>query len=450
MFCPSCGVATQPGQRFCNTCGAALTLGPSSAAPDLPPPTIEQPATTAVPPVAPVAAAAAISIPSGEIPPVDSPEFDALFDTARFRVVPQTTDTAEQISTAWEAGAVPWADATDPVPRVGGDTAEAPMLPVAGPAPLRAVMLMVAIATAAVAVTGALLTMVRYRVTGDVTADVSLKANDLSTNALIGAIIAAVMLVIGGALAMSGRRVGHGLAGGAGLGLAGFLAWLAGDAVSVLDSVRQGLAESGMAYRLSTTMDVGLWLLVAAAGLGGVVFIVGLFGSGPDGSPGVHPAAGALGMLGTLAVVIGPMLPLNGATFADNFSSDIGIGPARWWKGFVLLTLGVDHGQVPPVTTWMRLLALLLLLVGGLLGFVAGSRWGLALVGGSFAVAAWQWFSAVAGAGDRPFGIAGGNPGDEDFAPHIVTTVGVAMVAIAVVLGVTTSYLARKDAAATS
>jgi hypothetical protein len=450
MFCPSCGVATQPGQRFCNTCGAALTLGPSSTAPDLPPPTVEQPATAAVPPVAPVAAAAAISIPTGEIPPVDSPEFDALFDTARFRVVPQTTDTAEQISTAWEAGAVPWADATDPVPRVGGDTAEAPMVPVAGPAPLRAVMLMVAIATAAVAVTGALLTMVRYRVTGDVTADVSVKANDLSTNALVGAIIAAVVLVVGGALAMSGRRVGHGLAGGAGLGLAGFLAWLAGDAVSVLDSVRQGLAESGMAYRLSTTMDVGLWLLVAAAGLGGVVFIVGLFGSGPDGSPGVHPAAGALGMLGTLAVVIGPMLPMNGATFADNFSSDVSMGPARWWKGFLTLTLGTEHGPVPPVTTWMRILALVLLLVGGFLGFIAGSRWGLALVGGSFAVAAWQWLSAIVGAGDRPFGIAGGNPGDEDFAPHVVTTVGVAMVVIAVVLGVSTSYLARKDVAATS
>jgi hypothetical protein len=279
---------------------------------------------------------------------------------------------------------------------------------------------------------------------------VSVKANDLSTNALVGAIIAAVVLVVGGALAMSGRRVGHGLAGGAGLGLAGFLAWLAGDAVSVLDSVRQGLAESGMAYRLSTTMDVGLWLLVAAAGLGGVVFVVGLFGSGPDGSPGVHPAAGALGMLGTLAVVIGPMLPTNGATFADNFSSDASMGPARWWKGFLVLTLGTEHGPVPPVTTWMRILALVLLLIGGFLGFIAGSRWGLALVGGSFAVAAWQWCSGMLEVGDRSFGIAGGNPGDVGITPHVVTTVGVAMVVIAVVLGVTTSYLARKDVAATS
>ena len=87
--------------------------------------------------------------------------------------------------------------------------------------------------------------------------------------------MASVVLVIGGALAMSGRRVGHGLAGGAGLGLAGFLAWLAGDAVSVLDSVRQGLIESGMAFQLSTTMDVGLWLLVVAAGMGGIVFVLG-------------------------------------------------------------------------------------------------------------------------------------------------------------------------------
>lgn len=452
MFCPSCGVATQPGQRFCNACGAALTFEPAAAARDLPPPTIEQPVTTVV---ADSPVTAPIAIPAGEIPPVDSPEFDALFDTARFRVVPQTTDTAEQIGAAWEAGAagtaVHWADATDPVPRItGGDTAEAPVVGAVRPAPLRALVLMMAIATSAVAVTGGLLTMVRYRVSGDVTADVSVKANDLSTNALVGAVVAAVVLVIGGALAMSGRRIGHGLAGGAGLALAGFLAWLAGDAVSVLDSVRQGLVESGMAFQLSTTMDVGLWMLVVAAGMGGIVFVLGLFGAGPDGSPAVHPAAGALGMLGTLAVVIGPLLPGNGATFADNFSTDTSVGPARWWKGFITLTLGTEHAPVPPITTWMRVLALLLLLVGGFLGFVAGSRWGQALVAGSMSIAAWQWATALAGAGDRPFGIAGGNPGDEGFTPHIVTTVGIAMVVIALVVGVGTGYLSRRAAAATS
>jgi len=444
MFCPSCGVATQPGQRFCNSCGAALTFEadvPAApvTAPIEPTAAIEPVTTELAPPTA-----AQVAIPTGEIPPVGSPEFDAMFDTARFRVVPQTTVTGEQLGVAW-------GDATDPVPVVvGGDTAEAPVVVAVRPAPVRALMLMMSIATAAVAVIGALLTVVRYRVTGDVTADVSVKANDLTTNALVGAVVAAVLLIVGGALAMSGRRVGHGLAGGAGLGLAGFLAWLAGDAVSVLDGVRQGLAESGMAYRLSTTMDVGLWMLVAAAGLGGIVFVLGLWGSGPDGSPGVHPAAGALGMLGTLAVVVGPLIPMNGATFADNFSTDASVGPARWWKGFLLLTVGTEYGPVPPVTTWMRMLALLLLLVGGLLGFIAGSKWGLALVSGSMAVAAWQWVSALTVAGDRPFGIAGGNPGAGDFSPHIVTTVGVAMVAIALVVGVVTSYLDRSEVAATS
>lgn len=443
MFCPSCGVATQPGQRFCNSCGAALTLDAGAAPVAAEPRTVEQPATEVVPPVPPPPPAQ-VAIPTGEIPPVGSPEFDELFDTARFRVVPQTTDTGEQLGATW-------GEATDPVPVItGGDTAEAPIIVAMRPAPVRAVMLMMSIATAAVAVTGALLTVVRYRVTGDVTADVSVKANDLSTNALIGVVVAAVVLIVGGALAMSGRRIGHGLAGGAGLGLAGFLAWLAGDAVSVLDTVRQGLAESGMAYRLSTTMDVGLWMLVAAAGLGGVVFVLGLFGSGADGSPGVHPAAGALGMLGTLAVVVGPLVPMNGADFADNFSTDVAIGPARWWKGFVALTLGTEHGPVPPVTTWMRILALLLLFVGGFVGFIAGSRWGLAFVGGSMAVAAWQWASAVVDTSDRPFGIAGGNPGAPDLSPHVVTTVGVVVVAIALVIGVVTSHLARNEAAATS
>lgn len=446
MFCPSCGVATEPQQRFCNACGTALSTAPVSPGASFPPPSNEPPTTPD----------AVIAVPPGQIPPIDSPAFDAMFETDKFRVVEQTTPTQEQIGTAWEAGAAGWTDPaiddTDAIPRITqqADFMVVPPPAERPPAPLRSVMLVMAVAAAAVGVSSAFLTVLRYRVTGDVNASMRIGLNGISTNARVGTIVAAVLLVAGAAIGLSGRRFGTGLAGGAGLALAGFMAWLVGDAWSIVDTLKQGFRESSYRYTLSTTLDVGLWMAVAAAVLGAIVFFLSFTGVGDDGEPPVHPAVGAFGLLGGLALVIGPMLPTNGATFSDNFSGDQGIGPSLWWKGRLFLDLGITHAQVPPVTTWLRILVLVLLVVGAYLGFIAGSKWGVGVVLGAIGVAVWQWATAALEAGDLPFGIAGGNPGQEGFSPHVVTTVGLAVVVLSLVVAAVVAYRPRKAAAATS
>ena len=47
----------------------------------------------------------------------------------------------------------------------------------------------------------------------------------------------------------------------------------------------------------------------------------------------------------------------------------------------------------------------------------------------------WQWVTAITDSGDLPFAIALGNWGATDFAPHIVTTVGVITMVLAAVAG---------------
>ena len=70
MFCPSCGVATQSGQRFCNACGAALAAeAPVSRSP-LPPPPVPRPD------------ADTIAVPAGQIPPAAASPRTDVFATA--------------------------------------------------------------------------------------------------------------------------------------------------------------------------------------------------------------------------------------------------------------------------------------------------------------------------------------------------------------------------------
>lgn len=445
MFCPSCGVAVEPSQRFCNHCGAALQGPAVSPGASFPPPDTEQQRTTQVDaaeavPTEPVASTPParteqiIAVPPGEIPPVGSREFDEMFGVT----------------------------GTAPMPTV----VVAPATP-AMPAPLdlssldglgdlrtrrslgsryRATLMSLSIATAAVAVLAALPTVIHYRVTGDVVGEMDVQMNDLTTNALGGAIVAAVLLVAGGAAAMSGRRFGAGLVGGVGLGLAAFMGWLASEAVSVVDTLKRGFQESGLTYRLSTTLDIGYWLAVAAAVLGAVVFVVSLFASRNDGRPGVPLTVGALGMIGTATMALGPLLTTNGVDFVDNFRTRSAVGPGLFWKDYLSASLGIVHDSVPPITTWTRVAVLILLIVGGFLGFVAGTRWGLGVAAGSSAIAVWQWATSSLEVGVRPFGIAGGNRGQAPFHPHVVTTVGVVVVVLMLLVAAVLAYRPRPPA----
>ncbi len=427
MFCPSCGVGAQPGQKFCSSCGVSLTGSPLSDISD-----ISDLPTEAVP------AAGAFLAPNSFAPPVSpAPPAPPVATTPPSTFEPAPLDPTvfdfEQFDTTGSLQVV--TPPTDVLPtQAPGPIAAEEVVEEQQPFGLTP-LLIVAVLAGAVAVLAAVLDQVSYRVTGDLTDAKSLTMNDLSTNSLVACIIATVLLVAGAAVGATGRRIGVGLAGGAGLAIAGFAAFTASQDIAVLDTLKAGLSESGVTYRLTTTLEVGFWLAIAAAVLGAVVAGVSVVGA-LDRRARIHPAVGAAGVLGTLALVIGSLLPQQGGALADNFSSDHAVGAVQFWKAYFRLTMEFDHASQPPITTYLRLLVLFLLLVGGLIGFIAGTRWGVGMVLGSVSLSVWLWATSWGELGDRPFGIASGNVGSTNFAPHAVTSVGMVVVLITAVVGV--------------
>lgn len=409
MLCPSCGTTIQPSQKFCTECGAALSSANAL--------TVASPTFAPLPPpmVAPLSPTAA-----HDTPPAGTEIYDP---TAALNVIEQTSPTGYEPS-AWEVGAT-----TEWVP---GDTGEAPVA--SGSQPFQFTpMLGVSALAAVVAVATAILDFATTEVVSDVgTQAVTLKLNDFASNYTVGAVIAAVLLVVGAALGAAGRRVGAGLAGGAGLALAGMMGMAAGQAISFFDSTEVALLQSGGSFTLTTTQEVGFWLAVVAAVLGGVAFAISLTSAGYDGRPSLSPLLGVLGALATVAVVVGPLIPINDAGFGDNFSNTF----------------------IPPATLYLRLLVVVLIGIGGVVGFLSNRRWGLGLALGAISVGAWQWVTALTESGDIPLGIAGFLPRrpdaievpsatggnffpaiDDPFAPHIVTTIGVVLMLLAAAAG---------------
>jgi len=186
-----------------------------------------------------------------------------------------------------------------------------------------------------------------------------------------------------------------------------------GQVIAQFDLQEVLLLGGGGSFTLTTTQEVGFWLAVGAAGMGVVAFVLSLSSAGNDGHAPINPAIGVLGALGTLAVVVGPLIPMNGAALGDNFTNDF----------------------IPPASLYLRLAVVVLIGVGGLLGFLANRRWGLGMALGAISVGAWQWVTAITESGDIPLGIAGGNPGATDFTPHVVTTIGVVVMLLAIVAG---------------
>ncbi len=109
------------------------------------------------------------------------------------------------------------------------DTDSLPMV-VDGTLPFRITPLVAVGALAGVlAVASAFTDVASYEVTGDRVESAVYKLNDLASNYTVGAIIAALLLIGGAALGATGRRVGTGLAGGAGLALAGMMGMVIGQ-----------------------------------------------------------------------------------------------------------------------------------------------------------------------------------------------------------------------------
>ena len=402
MFCPSCGSGVQAGQKFCTECGASLvganapltadTMPTPAAGMLLPPPKLAPPQSA-----------------SPATPPVTYPP-DQYAPTAALTVVEQTSPTGYEPN-PWESAATGvYPVQTGVYPVQGGDTGEVPLTQ-----PLRITpLLVVSTVAAVVAVAACVVKFASFEVAGDISNKQEYKLNDFASNLTIGVIVAAVLLVGGALLGATGRRVGSGLAGGAGLALAGTFGWVIGQVTALFDSQEVQLLGGGGSFTLTTTQEIGFWLGVGAAGLGVLAFVVSLSSGGSDGQR-VTPAIGLTGALGTLAVVIGPLIPMNGAVFADNFKNDF----------------------IPPATLYLRLAVLVGIGIGGLVGFLANRRWGFGLALGAISVGAVQWVTSIGEWGDLPLGIAGGNVGatdalgNMDYTPHVVTTIGVIVMLVA-------------------
>lgn len=254
----------------------------------------------------------------------------------------------------------------------------------------------------------------------------------LGTNLAVAGFFGATIMALGGLLACFGFRWGAGLAGGAGLALAGWAALVAGLAelrIASAESITRQTTD--IAFTLKVTRDLGFWLTVAVAAIGVLVFIASLRSFGTGGRPALNPWVGALGAVAGVVLVAGPLLPEGNATFANNIRS---------------ATTTLD---LPTAYFGGRLVQLALIGVAIVFGLLVVRAYGLGLAAGGVSVAFWMWLSSLLDMGSFPLGIAAGNFGVADSSPHAVTSVGMAltifMLVVAAVLATVGSNRQRRQ-----
>lgn len=248
-------------------------------------------------------------------------------------------------------------------------------------------------------------------------------ADDLADNLSIAGLLAIVLMIAGGVASGFHWRWGAGLAGGAGLAMAGIAALTLGLAQIPIDAAHEfaGIPNEQQ-FTLTITRDLGYWLMVAAGALGVVLFFAAINDASGDRRSGLNPWIAAVGALAAVVAAAGPLIPENQAVFSDN-----------WYV--------VDApGEAPAMLLVGRLVQLGLLLFAGVVGFLTVRRWGLGLaIGGSLPII-WLATSTLFDLTDRPVGPGFRNPGAEDMHIHGVTIIGVSAIAAMAVLAVIAAY----------
>ncbi len=248
-------------------------------------------------------------------------------------------------------------------------------------------------------------------------------ADDLADNLSIAGLIAIVLIVAGGVASGYQWRWGSGLAGGAGLALAGLAALTVGLAQFPIDVARQfARIPTDNPFVLTITRDLGYWLLVVAGALGVVLFFASINDAIGDRRAGLNPWIAALGALAVVVASAGPLIQENQAVFSDN-----------WYL--------VDAPGEPSALLLVgRLVQLGLLLMGGVIGFLSVRRWGLGVAIGATLPAVWLTLSTLLELGDEPVGPGFRNPGATDMHVHGVTIIGMSAVLAMLVLAVVGAY----------
>jgi hypothetical protein len=461
MQCHVCGTAVRPEHKFCMECGARLRhpVGELALAP--PPaddeeasrlPALAAPAghpmfdpvtgqLLAVPPPPPLPppdedatnVLPAVGAPTGRGgfgPPDVSAQGPGRWDhpsdnaplwpgeVADYENIDEPAPTAVQPPYRGEYG-VGYYDATGRVPATYTPWEPGPWEQAEAPQPQRAFrlkpLLIICILAAAAVVVGSIIQVLDISGTGQPSLDEAWKVNDFGTNLTVAGVLTAVTMVLGALAWCVGYRWGAGLAGGGGAALAGWAAIALGQAeVPAHTALGSAFANS------TVTRDVGYWAIAAAGGLGLVALIVSLLRTGDDGRAGLDPWVAALGAMATIAAVVGPLLPIDGAEVDLNWSSAPGTDvPTAWFIA--------------------RVVQLGLLLLCGVFGFLLVRRYGLGLAIGGTICAGWLVLTTATDQTLEPIGLAVGNPGDLQPSPakgvslvpiegpHIVTIVGVGL-----------------------
>ena len=432
MGCPDCGVDVTEHQKFCHECGRPLVSDQP-----LPPPT----AIDADLPTQPVDATATSTI-DADIPtePVDAmtaSTIDADLPTQPVDALP-TEPVETVIDDPPPIGAPASIDTVPLAVTTMVDTAETPAIfdeadLAEYPTPREPFTLRASFILSLFGVAAALMTIVSdvvdIRTTrpaaGIVTGARTLA--DLGSNLDLAVFAGAAAMVLGSLLACFGLRWGAGVAGGAGLALAGWAGLSIGLAevpIAVAESVTRASSEE---FVLRVTRDLGWWLIVGVGVIGLLVFITSLRSVGTGGRPALNPLVAALTAVAGVILAFGPLVPVGQADFADNFrSTDPNLDlPTAFFAGRL--------GQV------------VLIGIAAMVGMLIVRSWGLGFAAGGVTVAATLWITSLIELGDRPVGIADRNPGATDTVPHAVTTVGMVttLVFLAIAAALATHRLTR-------
>ena len=244
----------------------------------------------------------------------------------------------------------------------------------------------------------------------------TLVLDDLGTNLAVAGFVGAGTMAVGGLLACFGFRWGAGLVGGAGLALAGWSVLVLGLAETPIETAVAITRNptTPVPFTTTVTRDIGYWLIVGVGGLGLVGFLFSFTQAGRGGRRSLDPWLSALAAVAVLVFAVGPLIPVAGATFADNFgATDIFRIP------------GNDADSVvPPLYFVGRLVQVGLIAVAGVVGFLLVRTWGLGLAAGAISVGLWMWIGSLGELGDNPIGLAVANLFAPDTIPHGVTSVG--------------------------
>lgn len=244
--------------------------------------------------------------------------------------------------------------------------------------------------------------------------------DDLGTNLAVAGFVGVAVMVIGALLSCFGFRWGGGLAGGAGLAVAGWAAVTIGLAELPISAAEATTRASPIPFTLKVTRDLGFWLLVIAGAIGVLVFIASLRSIRSGGHPPHNPWVAAVGAVAGVVLVAGPLLPVGDAEFSNNFRS--------------------TNTQIDLPTLYFtgRLTQLALILLCVVVGLLIVRAYGLGVAAGGVSVAAWMWISSLLEFDTQPpgpMGIAIGNFGAADTSPHAVTTVGMVLTILMLLIG---------------